>query len=156
MATAYSGSSRYSFPGVSVLLLDAALGVEAVATHIQFAARAVIARFGVGTAHYAHDQLARREAAASGRLDHFAERFVAEDQAVLARRRFAVFARDNLNVGAADPDGQPPDQHRALRRFRRRNIEQFRGVRSSRMYGQCFHRTSAPGYRAACARRGCS
>ena len=74
--------------------------------------RAVIARFGVRSAHDADDQLARREAAASRRLNHFAQRFVAENEAVLARRRLAVSALDDLDVGAADPDGQPPDQDR--------------------------------------------
>ena len=70
---------------VAVALLDAALGVEAVAAHVPFADGAGRTRHRIGTAHDADDEIAAREAAALRRLLDAAERLVAEHQ-TLARR----------------------------------------------------------------------
>ncbi len=60
-------------------LLDPALGVAAVAAEVELAARAGRARLGVGPADDADHEVAGGEAAAGGRLEHAAERLVAED-----------------------------------------------------------------------------
>ena len=69
----------------AVDLLDAALGVLAVAAHVPLADGAVRARDGVGPAHDADDQVALLQAAARAGVDDPAERLVAEHQPVLAR-----------------------------------------------------------------------
>ena len=58
--------------------------------------------------------VAGREAAVRRRFAHAAERLVAEDQPLVAGRRFAVVARDDLAVGAADAERERLDQDRAF------------------------------------------
>src|ERR687886_322072 len=55
-----------------------------------------LARIVVGMAHDPGDQVARGQLAALGRLQHAAERLVAEHQPLVAGRRPAVVAVDDL------------------------------------------------------------
>ena len=70
---------------VAVPLLDAALGVAAVAAHVPFAGGAGRAGLRVGPAHDADDEVAGRDLAIRGRGFHRAQRLMAEHQAPLAR-----------------------------------------------------------------------
>src|SRR5262249_32763430 len=55
---------------------------------------------------------------AQRRLDHLAQRFVAEHEPLLAGRRFAVGAGEDLAVGPAHAERPGPHQDRALLRRR--------------------------------------
>ena len=62
--------------------LDAALGVAAVAAHVEAPGGAALARFRVGAADDPDDQIAGRDGGAVRPLQHAAERLVAEDEPV--------------------------------------------------------------------------
>ena len=109
--------------------LYAPFGVIPVAAHVPFADRAVDARQGIRPAHYPHDEVASCEARAGRRFEDFAERFVAERQTFLAWRRPAIVACDDLDIGAADPDGAGLDQDRAVLQGRFGEVGQLDGVR---------------------------
>ena len=79
------GRDAVALAGVAVVLLDAPLGVLAVAAHVPFADGAVGAGDRVGPADDADDQIAGGQPAAGRRLQHLAERLVPDGQAVLAR-----------------------------------------------------------------------
>src|SRR5262249_41352259 len=102
---------------VAVDLLDASLRVAAVPAHVPLADRAVGARHGIGPAHDADDQIPGAKPAGP-RIDDATERFVTEDEASLAFRRPAVLALGDLDVGAADADGDRLDDDRAIPRVR--------------------------------------
>ena len=106
----------------AVDLLDAALGVLAVAAHVPLANRAVRARHGVGAPDDADDQVAFAERAGRTRIDDAAERLVAEHQPRLARRRPAVLAFDDLDVGPAHADGDRLDEHGPVARVGLGNV----------------------------------
>jgi hypothetical protein len=89
----------------SVDLLDAALGVLAVAAHVPFAYRATGAGHGVGAADDADHEIALPKRAARARVDHPAQGFVPEHEARLALRSPAVLALHDLDVGPAYADG---------------------------------------------------
>ena len=120
-------------------LLDPALGVAAVAAEVELAARARGARHGVGPADDADDEVAGREAAAVGRLEHAAERLVAEDQPLLARRRPAVLAVDDLAVGAADAERDPVDEQLARARLGLGHVDDGGRAGLQRDHGECAH-----------------
>ena len=81
---------------------DAPLGVLAVHAHIPVPRRARHARNGITSADDADHQVPGAESGPRGDLGHPAQRFVPNDEAVLARRRGPVLAVDNLQIGAAD------------------------------------------------------
>ena len=95
-------------------LLDAALGVLAVAAHVPLADRAVRARHGVGPADDPDDEVARLQPSGGTRVDDATERLVPEDETRRARRRPAVLALGDLDVGPADADRDRLDEDRAL------------------------------------------
>ena len=99
---------------VAVVALDAALGVLAVVAEVPLAHRAVPARHRVGAPDDADHEVARRHRGAGGRLEHAAQRLVAEHETVAPGRRPPVSARDDLGVGAAHPHGQRLDEHGAV------------------------------------------
>ena len=68
---------------VAVALLDAALGIAAVAAHVPFAGGAGRARHRIGPPHDADHQIAALEAAARRRFLDAAEQFMTDDQALL-------------------------------------------------------------------------
>ena len=107
---------------VAVPSVDAALGVTAVAAHVPLTDRAVRARDRIGPAHDADDQIAGRQAATARRVDDASERLVPEDQAFGARRRRAVVAVHDLDVGAAYADSQRLDEDGTVVGRRLRNI----------------------------------
>ena len=78
--TRKSGSIRKNSEPKSVSLLDAALGVAAVATHIPFADGTGRTGNRVGPAHNADNDVAGFHPAAGRRVLHFTERLVAEHQ----------------------------------------------------------------------------
>src|SRR4029453_11521086 len=76
----------------AVDLLDAPLGVLAIAAHVPLTHRAVRARDGVWTADDPHHQIALPEPADRARVNHAAQGFVAQHKARLAARSPAVLA----------------------------------------------------------------
>src|SRR5439155_10488636 len=90
-----------SLRAIAVALLDAALGVAAVAAHIPFADRACGTRNRIRTAYDADDEVAADEARPVRRLLDDAERLVAEHEPALAGRSPAVFSRYDFAVGTA-------------------------------------------------------
>ncbi len=95
---------------VAVQLLDAALGVLAVAAHVELAPGAGAAGHGVGPADHAHHQVAGGEARSpSGACEHPPERLVAEDHAARSGGP-AVLPGVQLPVGPADAQGQTLDE----------------------------------------------
>src|SRR6185503_15933980 len=64
----------------AVQALDAALGVAAVSAHVPFAGGTGRARHRIGPPHDADDPVTDCEAAATRRLDYFAEGFMAEHE----------------------------------------------------------------------------
>ena len=100
---------------VAVALLDAALGVAAVAAHVPLADRAVRTWHRIGPPHDADDQIAWLEAAVGRRFLHLAERLVPDHQPLLPRRRPAIGAGNDLAIGAADAKCQHPHQYRTVR-----------------------------------------
>src|SRR6185503_14501260 len=114
---------------VAVTFLDAALGVLAVAAHVPDAGGAGWARHGIWSAHDAGDEVARLEAGARRRFLHPAERFMTEDQALLARRGSTVVATDDLAVSAADAERQRLHQHVAVALWRLLDSRQVYGIR---------------------------
>src|SRR5216683_1128308 len=90
---------------VAVTLLDAALGVAPVAAHVPFPDGAGRARHRIGPPHDADHEVAAGDPAAFRRLDDLAQRFVAEHQALLAGRRFAIGAGEYLAIGSAHAEG---------------------------------------------------
>ncbi len=99
---------------VPVALLDAALGVVAVAAEVPFAESARLAGQRVGPPHDARHQVTGGEATACRRIDHLPERLMAEHETVLTRRRPAVALLDDLDVGAAHADQQTLHEQRAF------------------------------------------
>ena len=75
-------------------------------------------------AHDADHMIAGRKLAFLRRRNHAAEQLVAEDQAIVTVRRRAVFAGDDLPIGAAYPERERFHQQRAVRRGRLRHIDQ--------------------------------
>ena len=87
--------------------------VLAVAAHVPLASGAGGAGHRVGPAHDTGDALSRPQAAVSRGAHNLAKRLVAQNQPLRARWRSAVFALDNLEVGAADAHGQRAHEYRA-------------------------------------------
>src|SRR4051812_4150338 len=79
-------------------------GVTVIAAHIPLTDRAVLAGNRVGLPHDADDEIAVNQRAVRRRLLDNAERFVADDQALVAWWRVAVFSFNDLMIGAADPE----------------------------------------------------
>ncbi len=112
--TAYSGMEAVTLGAVPVVALDAVFGVQAVVTEIPLPHRAVPARHGVGEADDADDEVPGDHGRPHGRVDHAAERLVAQDEAVASRRRPPVGARHDLHVGPAHPHGQSLHEDRTV------------------------------------------
>jgi hypothetical protein len=123
--------------GEPVGLLDAALGVATVATHVPFAERAIQARHRVGMSHDADDHVADAEAAVRGRIHDTAERFVAEHQPLVAGASFTVSTVDQLAVGPAHADREGAHQDRALLA---RRLFHLAKLQRSRLAGRDGHR----------------
>src|SRR5262249_1306690 len=85
--------------------LDAMLRVAPVLAHVPFAGGAIEAGHGIGMAHDADDAVAALEAAAPRRLEHLAQRLMADGESLLSCGGFAVVRRDEFPVGAADAHG---------------------------------------------------
>jgi hypothetical protein len=96
---------------VTVDLLDAALGVLAVAAHVPFTHRAIRTGNRIGAADDTHYQIALLESARRPRVQDAAQGFMAEHQALLPGRGPAVLAVRNLDVSAANADGDGLHQH---------------------------------------------
>src|SRR6185312_14110070 len=124
---------------IAVALFDAALGVEPVAAHVPFADGAGRTWHRIGTAHDADHEIAARKAAALRRFFDAAERLVAEDQMPGPGRWRAVFAGDDLAVGAADAERERAHQDIAVAGRRRRNVCKLDRVGDSRFDGQRAH-----------------
>ncbi len=113
----------------AVQSLDAVFGVLAVLAHVPFAGRARHAGDGIAMPHHADDVIAGHKAGLGRRLAHAAERFMAEDQAALARRGLAVKARDDLVIGAANAERDRVGENASRSARRRRNVVKPCGIR---------------------------
>jgi hypothetical protein len=79
------------------------------------------------------------EAASRTRIDHPAERLVAQHQPVLARRRPAVLALGDLRVGAAHANCHGLDQHRPVTLVRLGSVLVVGAARLLRLDGDRLH-----------------
>src|SRR5262249_5594759 len=124
---------------VAVPLLDAALGVAPVAAHVPLSGRARDARHGIGPAHDADDEIAGCEAATLGcRLDR-AQRFTAENEALLTGRRKARAAVEDSAAGPGHPERQGAHQNRAIRLRWFGDLLEPRRVGGAGRNGDCAH-----------------
>jgi hypothetical protein len=130
--------------GVSVELFDAALGVAAVAAHVELAVRTRAARHRVRAPHHPHDEVSGGEAAAGRGVANPAEGFVADDQPLVAGWGPAVVTGGDLLVGAAHPHGQPVDEQVAVARLRVGYVGDGQGVLLLGYHGQGAHQCSSP------------
>src|SRR5262249_44668672 len=103
-----------AFGAVAVLLLDAALGVAPIAAHVPLSGRAREARHGIGPAHDADDEIAGCEAATLGRGLDRAQRFVAENEALLTGRSKAVTTIEDFSVGPTHSERPRAHQNRPI------------------------------------------
>src|SRR5262249_3927740 len=95
-----------AFGAVAVPLLDAAFGVAPVAAHVPLADGACNARLRLRPAHDPDNEVAGHESApVRCRLDD-AERFMAENKALLTGRSKAIAAVENFAIGPAHPERQ--------------------------------------------------
>src|SRR4029453_14845965 len=93
---------------------DAALGVAAVPAHVPLADGAARAGNRVGPAHDARHEVAAGELARGAGVEDASERLVPEDEARPSCRGPSVVAFGDLDVRAADADGDRLDEDRSL------------------------------------------
>src|SRR5712691_9153306 len=127
---------------VAVPLLDAALGVAAVAAHVPFAGGARRAGNRIGPPHHADHKVAGGKSAAARRLQDAAERLMAEHEARVAGRRLPVKSGDDLAIGAAHAKRESFGQNRAIAQRRFRHLVQSCGIGNSRLDRERAHRVS--------------
>ena len=128
-----------AFGAVAVPLLDTALGVAPVATHVPLSVRAREARHRIGPAYDADDEIAGCEAATLGRrLDH-AQRFMTENEALLTGRSKAITALEDFAVGRTHPERQSAHQNRAIRLRWFGDLLEPRRVGGAGRNGDCAH-----------------
>src|SRR5581483_6091451 len=122
------GLEAHTLRAIAVALLDAALGVKPVAAHVPLADRAARARLRIGPAHDADDVIAGLEPAIRGRFDHAGQRLVPEHETVIACRRPAILAAQDLGVGPAHAHREHLRQHGALAAIRLTDVVEPRGA----------------------------
>lgn len=125
---------------VAVDLLDAPLGVLAVAAHVELAARASAAGHRIGPANHTDDQINGREPATGRCLTHTAERLVSQHHPITARWRPTVGALDDFLVRTADPHRDTVHQNLSFLGGRLGKVADFQRVLDMRTDGQCAHR----------------
>jgi hypothetical protein len=96
---------------VAVKLLDAALGVATVATHVPLAYRTIWAGLGIGTAYDANNEVAWFHTTATRSAQNTSEGFVAKNETILPGRSPAVAAAHDLYICAAHAHSKRPDEH---------------------------------------------
>ena len=116
----------------AVQSLDAVLGVLPVAAHVPLAGRAGRAGNRIGMAHDADDVIAGLEIGLLRRLNARGRATRGRGSTVVTVRRLAVFARDDLAIGAAYAERERLHQQRAVRRRRLRHIVQLDRIRMLR------------------------
>ena len=127
----------------AVTLLDAALGVAAVAAHIPFADRAGRTRHRIRPAHHADHPVARRKTALRRRaLDH-AEGLMADHQPVMAGRRGTVMPGEDFPVGSADTKCQRTDQQAIPGRSWGGDVIEAQGTGRTGRNRECLHSTAS-------------
>ena len=119
--------------------LDAVLRVLAIAAHVPFARRAVLAGHRIRVPHDADDEIALREAAALRRFFDAAERFVADDQPLMAGGRGAVFGGDDLPVGAAHAESNGAHEHGTPVRLGDAKVFELQRVGDAGLNGERAH-----------------
>src|SRR5262249_23664136 len=95
-----------AFGAVAVPLLDAAFGVAPVAAHVPLADGTGNARHRIRPAHDPDDEIAGHESAPVRCCLHNAQRFMAENEALLTGRSKAIAAVENFAIGPAHPQRQ--------------------------------------------------
>ena len=122
------GLGAETFGAVAMPLLDAALGISAVAAHVPFAGRAGDTGYRVGPAHDAGHEVAGPKAAVGRRLVDPAQGFVTEHQPLLSRGARAVQAGDDFPVGAAHAERQGANHDGAVRHRRISHLLEARRI----------------------------
>ena len=125
------------FGAVAMAFLDAPLGVAAVAAHVPFAGGAGAARHRIGSAHDADDEISGGKPAFRRRGLHPPKRFMAEDQPLLARRRGAILAGNDLPVGPAHAERHRATSTAPSARRGLGDILQAGRIANSRRHCQC-------------------
>jgi hypothetical protein len=120
-------------------LLDASLGVLAVAAHVPLTDRAVGAWHRVGSPDDADHQITLLERGVRARVHHPAQGLVPEHQARLALRSPAVLSFYDLDVGPAHADRDRLHQHRPATHVRLRDVFQTCSVRFVRFDRNRLH-----------------
>src|SRR6185437_5214957 len=119
--------------------VDAVLRVQAIAAHIPFTRRAVLARHGVGVPHDPNDEIARRESRTLGCLLDAPQRFVADDQPLVAGWSGAVLGSDDLAIGAAYAETDGAHEHGAAVRSRDAKGFELQRVGDAGLHRECTH-----------------
>src|SRR5690349_7126440 len=105
-----------TFGAEAMPVLDAALGVAAVAAHVPFTRCAGRTRQRIGAAHDSYDRIADRKSAAFRRLLHDAEGFMAKHEPLCALGIRAIQAMENFVIGAADAERARAHKNAAVRK----------------------------------------
>jgi len=123
---------------IAVPFLDAALGVTPIAAHVPFADGAGGTRLRIGAAHNPDNEVATSQTATRGRDLHFGQRFMAEYQTLLSRRRGAVTFQ-YLSIRPADAERQRARQDGPVRPRRLGNLLDPGGTGNARRYRKRAH-----------------
>src|SRR4029077_4020802 len=97
------------------------------------------ARHRIRPADDADDEIPGDEPTVGRRKFHPAERFMAEDQPLFARRGSAILAGDDVAVGPAHPERHRADQQPTVREWWFGDILEASRILNSRRHCQCEH-----------------
>ena len=109
------GVDPEAFGGEAVTSLYTPFGVLPVDAHVPVPGRARRAGNGIAAPYNTDHQVSDMEVGPGRCLKNPSKRLVAEDQAVVARRRRTVLAADDLQIGAADANRLSSYEYRAIR-----------------------------------------
>ncbi len=136
-----------SLGAITIAMLDAALGIKAVAAHVPFAAGARRAWNRVRPTNNADHEIAGNDPALSGRGQYTPQRLVPQDEPFPARRRGSVSARHDITIGPAHTDHQRVHEHSAV------GIRGFWNIIQSRRVGHTWYDGERPHNAARISRR---
>src|SRR5207302_412111 len=120
--------------------VDAMLRELSVAAHVPFAHGAARAGHGIRMPHNSGDELTDSQAAIDGSFFDASERFVPNDQPLVARRCGTVPGLDDVSVCSANTQGNGAYENRAALRRRHTEILELQGVGNTGLNGEGAHR----------------
>src|SRR6516165_2935630 len=139
LARMLAGSSNTPRMPSAGSLLDPAFGVAAVAAHVPLAGGAREARHRIGPAHDPDDEIANRKPAPRGRRFHRAQRFMAENEALLTGRGRAITPIEDFAIGPAYAERPRAHQDGPIRFRRVGDILELRRAGAAGQNGDCAH-----------------